>query len=76
MPFGKAESENAGEAFFCQHGPAECSGNLMQSCVLHEINNQQDVAIRFVGCQMNKRSDFSGQVVSGIGRTFLCHLHS
>lgn len=61
VPFGKAESENNGEHFFCQHGPAECSRNRIQSCVLNELIENQSKAVEFVGCQMNRKADFSGK---------------
>lgn len=63
VPFGKSESENDGEAFFCQHGPAECSGNLMQSCVIDALDNDPEKSLHFVGCQMGNQAEFSGKQV-------------
>lgn len=64
MPFGKAESENNGENFYCQHGPAECTGNRIQSCVLDAINYEQDTSVRYIDCQMQRNADFSGKEVT------------
>lgn len=63
VPFGKSESVNNGEAFFCQHGPAECSGNEIQSCVFDAINYDQDASVRFLNCQMQSTADYSGKEV-------------
>lgn len=61
VPFGKSESEN--HHFYCQHGPAECTGNRIQSCVLDAVNYEQDASVRFVDCQMQSNADFSGKEV-------------
>lgn len=63
VPFGKSVSENNGKAFYCQHGPAECTGNRIQSCVLDAIDYEQDASVRFVNCQMQQNADFSGKEV-------------
>ncbi|KAH8311637.1 hypothetical protein KR044_007300 [Drosophila immigrans] len=51
VPFGKSESEENGALFHCQHGPAECEGNRLQSCVISSTNNQA-IQVKFVACQM------------------------
>ncbi|KAL7740148.1 hypothetical protein ACLKA6_003865 [Drosophila palustris] len=51
VPFGKSASENNGALFHCQHGPAECEGNRLQSCVISSTNNQAN-QVKFVICQM------------------------
>lgn len=63
VPFGKCTSENNGEVFHCQHGPAECAGNRMHSCVLDAIDYDQDASVQFLGCQMKKKSDATGKEV-------------
>ncbi|XP_054746931.1 GILT-like protein F37H8.5 [Anastrepha obliqua] len=54
VPFGKSRSVNGGSQFYCQHGPPECSGNLLQSCVLNQ-ESTQDQRVRFAICQMRSR---------------------
>ncbi|XP_017482623.1 PREDICTED: GILT-like protein F37H8.5 [Rhagoletis zephyria] len=54
VPFGKSRSVNYGSEFYCQHGPAECSGNRLQSCVLNQ-QSTQDQRVRFAICQMATR---------------------
>ncbi|EDW81060.1 uncharacterized protein Dwil_GK11854 [Drosophila willistoni] len=55
VPFGKSESRvdpNSNEITFrCQHGPPECQGNRLQSCVLNSTKNQA-AQVKFVICQM------------------------
>lgn len=51
VPFGKSESEQNGAKFHCQHGPAECLGNRLQSCVISSTGNQA-AQVKFVVCQM------------------------
>ncbi|XP_014097357.2 GILT-like protein 1 [Bactrocera oleae] len=51
VPFGKSRSVNLGSDFYCQHGPAECAGNRLQSCVLNQ-QSTQDQRVRFAICQM------------------------
>ncbi|XP_059620902.1 GILT-like protein 1 [Phlebotomus argentipes] len=64
VPFGKSSSSPNGDTveFECQHGPAECEGNRMQSCVLRQLPNNPDEQINFVACQMNFRAESSGRV--------------
>uniref|UniRef100_D3TM92 Gamma-interferon inducible lysosomal thiol reductase n=1 Tax=Glossina morsitans morsitans TaxID=37546 RepID=D3TM92_GLOMM len=51
VPFGNAKSVDDGKEFVCQHGPAECLGNLKQSCVINQTTNQT-AQVKFVVCQM------------------------
>ncbi|XP_058454501.1 GILT-like protein 1 [Malaya genurostris] len=59
IPFGKSVSINDGESFECQHGPAECEGNRIQSCVLHLLP-EQDRQVSYVSCQMHADADPRG----------------
>ncbi|XP_058058494.1 GILT-like protein 1 [Anopheles bellator] len=59
IPFGKAHSVNNGQSFVCQHGPAECEGNRIQSCILSMLPTQQ-ARINYVGCQMSFTADPRG----------------
>lgn len=59
IPFGKARSINGGQSFECQHGPLECEGNMIQSCVLNQLP-EQDRQVSYVGCQMNFAADPRG----------------
>lgn len=49
--------------FECQHGPGECFGNVLQSCVLDVLNKDQDKKVQFVACQMQGTADASGRNV-------------
>ncbi|CAH1394343.1 unnamed protein product [Nezara viridula] len=42
IPYGKAETEvvNDSYEFSCQHGPQECLGNKIHSCVIKRITNE------------------------------------
>lgn len=51
VPFGKAQKNPEADGFVCQHGPAECYYNKIQSCVLHELSTQAEQAA-FVVCAM------------------------
>lgn len=57
------KSENGGQNFFCQHGPAECTGNRLQSCVLDALNGDQDARAKFVTCQMKWNAEYTGRRV-------------
>uniref|UniRef100_A0A2M4D000 Putative gamma-interferon inducible lysosomal thiol reductase n=1 Tax=Anopheles darlingi TaxID=43151 RepID=A0A2M4D000_ANODA len=59
IPFGKAQSINNGASFTCQHGPAECEGNRVQSCILNLLPTQQ-AKVNYVGCQMDFAADPRG----------------
>uniref|UniRef100_U5ETP9 Putative gamma-interferon inducible lysosomal thiol reductase n=1 Tax=Corethrella appendiculata TaxID=1370023 RepID=U5ETP9_9DIPT len=61
VPFGKAESINNGESFECQHGPDECTGNMVQSCALDYLKDPEQ-QMRFVTCHMKfGRKDLLGR---------------
>jgi interferon gamma-inducible protein 30 len=50
-PFGKSVSLENGVQFVCQHGPQECKGNRIQSCVLNSISDQS-IQVDYVNCFM------------------------
>lgn len=58
------QSVNGGPAFTCQHGPAECKGNMIQSCALYALNEFPDSQMAFVKCQMKLFADPSGSKVT------------
>lgn len=62
------QSENNGTYFFCQHGPAECTGNRLQSCVVDALGNDQDAIVKFVTCQMKWNAEYTGESVRIIPR--------
>ncbi|XP_076252600.1 gamma-interferon-inducible lysosomal thiol reductase-like protein [Rhynchophorus ferrugineus] len=51
IPFGKSVSFENGTQFICQHGPSECRGNRIMSCVLSRIPNQ-NMQVEYVNCFM------------------------
>lgn len=57
--------------FECQHGPGECFGNVLQSCVLDILNGDQDKKVQFVACQMQRTADPSGRNVCAISIYFM-----
>ncbi|XP_063709776.1 GILT-like protein 1 [Culicoides brevitarsis] len=59
VPFGKSKHLGGG-SFTCQHGSAECKLNRIMSCALTQINDQQ-AAVKYVGCQMVWGADRSGR---------------
>ncbi|GJQ74884.1 hypothetical protein Trydic_g21720 [Trypoxylus dichotomus] len=54
VPYGKATHTmvNGEWQFECQHGAAECHGNIMQACALSLIE-EQNVKVSFVHCIMS-----------------------
>ncbi|XP_037040681.1 GILT-like protein 1 [Bradysia coprophila] len=52
IPFGKAYSVDHGEYFICQFGPAECYGNMLQLCGLHQICRNEQAQVDFIACEM------------------------
>ncbi|KAF2883191.1 hypothetical protein ILUMI_22966, partial [Ignelater luminosus] len=52
VPFGKSASYENGAKFICQHGPKECLGNRIQSCVLNALQDQ-NVQVEYVSCFMD-----------------------
>eukprot|EP00095_Tigriopus_kingsejongensis_P000933 maker-scaffold1003_size71949-snap-gene-0.10 protein:Tk00933 transcript:maker-scaffold1003_size71949-snap-gene-0.10-mRNA-1 annotation:"gamma-interferon-inducible lysosomal thiol reductase" len=58
-PFGHATynaKPEGGWTFDCQHGPAECYGNLIQACILDRIQDQ-DLRSQVVHCIMTTTND-------------------
>jgi len=54
IPFGNAEFEanaEGGYTFKCQHGPEECEGNMLLSCV-NRYSNSTSQAMDFTVCLM------------------------
>lgn len=71
VPFGKSFSttnKDKSVSFDCQHGPAECDGNRIQSCVLNHLAGDQDAQTAFVACQMTFNADPSGTEVGNCNR--------
>ncbi|KAK2711502.1 hypothetical protein QYM36_012609, partial [Artemia franciscana] len=52
-PFGKATFTPNGDSwdFTCQHGPAECDGNALQSCVL-KYTEDPTIRLNYINCLM------------------------
>ncbi|XP_026673331.1 gamma-interferon-inducible lysosomal thiol reductase [Ceratina calcarata] len=65
VPYGKAShTKDVGSnewKFSCQHGSAECDGNMAQACGIHAIQNEeqaekvQQLTVALVGCAMASR---------------------
>lgn len=56
VPYGKAHYEEKPDGritFSCQHGPDECTGNMVQACALNLYPADKHVA--FVKCMMSRR---------------------
>uniref|UniRef100_T1H4F7 Gamma-interferon-inducible lysosomal thiol reductase n=1 Tax=Megaselia scalaris TaxID=36166 RepID=T1H4F7_MEGSC len=60
IPFGKSQSFKNGGEFICQHGPAECELNRIQSCMLQNADNK-DQQVYFAICQMSGRAEKTGK---------------
>ncbi|XP_073946133.1 GILT-like protein 1, partial [Choristoneura fumiferana] len=54
VPYGKSKSINYGDSGFkCQHGPAECLGNMVQDCALYQMRHLSDLdKLEYVACEM------------------------
>lgn len=48
------------------HGPDECNGNMLQSCALDALGDDQDKKVEFVVCQMHENADSTGRNVSEV----------
>merc|ERR1712218_223753 len=57
-PFGNAKESKKGDeyVFTCQHGPAECVGNLIFACAMHYHNTTAEW-FPFVECVEGSRSN-------------------
>ncbi|XP_059062498.1 gamma-interferon-inducible lysosomal thiol reductase-like isoform X2 [Achroia grisella] len=64
IPFGKARSINNGyDGFECQHGPAECLGNVVQECALDVIKERTDLEkTAYVACEMKSLAGAQGSL--------------
>ncbi|XP_037952446.1 GILT-like protein 1 [Teleopsis dalmanni] len=60
IPFGKSQSQNNGAEFYCQHGPSECEGNRLQSCMLLQTSDQT-TQVKFAVCQMTAEDKLTGK---------------
>ncbi|XP_074038841.1 GILT-like protein 1 isoform X2 [Leptinotarsa decemlineata] len=71
IPYGKAvhNYNNGSYEFSCQHGPSECKGNKLQSCILAH-NDDQLKQVQFVNCIMRRRSRSSSSTVKGCARQY------
>uniref|UniRef100_G3MME7 Gamma-interferon inducible lysosomal thiol reductase n=1 Tax=Amblyomma maculatum TaxID=34609 RepID=G3MME7_AMBMU len=52
LPFGKARIDNVSAEhphITCQHGNNECTGNMMETCVLH-VAQEQITAVKILAC--------------------------
>ncbi|XP_026731056.1 GILT-like protein 1 [Trichoplusia ni] len=58
VPFGKAKSiRNGYGGFKCQHGPTECTGNIVQSCALDIMQKRNDLEkVSYVQCEMQTQA--------------------
>lgn len=67
-PYGKASTEKTdhGYSFQCQHGPAECLGNIYHACVLEKVEDQM-TRLNIVKCMIdeNSRPEESARQCSG-----------
>nr|AXY94834.1 GILT-like protein 1 [Galleria mellonella] len=64
IPFGKARSVNNGHGGFeCQHGPAECLGNIVQECALDLMTGRNDLEkTAYVACEMRTLAGAQGNL--------------
>ncbi|XP_045451855.1 GILT-like protein 1 [Melitaea cinxia] len=63
IPFGKSRSISYGdEGFECQHGSAECLGNMVQDCALDQLKKESDKKkLAYVACEMHSEAGSQGQ---------------
>merc|ERR1712013_20255 len=54
IPYGKAYTYNQGDRFrfTCQHGPAECQGNIYHACAARYITDE-DAKLEYIKCMIN-----------------------
>ncbi|CAH2090288.1 unnamed protein product [Euphydryas editha] len=64
VPFGKSRSINYGDdGFECQHGSAECLGNMVQDCALHQMKAESDKnKLAYVACEMHSEAGSQGRL--------------
>lgn len=57
------QSINYGDGGFeCQHGSAECLGNIVQDCSLHYLKAQSDKKkLAYVACEMATEAGSNGK---------------
>jgi len=48
-PFGNAK-ENPDKSFTCQHGAAECKGNMNEACGIYAAGNSSVAAFPYINC--------------------------
>lgn len=50
------------EGFECQHGSAECLGNMVQDCALDQLKKESDKKkLAYVACEMHSEAGSQGQ---------------
>ncbi|CAG0915333.1 unnamed protein product [Notodromas monacha] len=61
IPYGKAETIRSSDdyTFECQHGPLECEGNKVHSCVIAAVKEGDDPKqiVRYVDCMIKRNRD-------------------
>ncbi len=55
----KNDDEVSGYKFECQHGPSECTGNMIQACAIQYVKDDQ-VLNELIGCMMADNMDVLG----------------
>lgn len=59
IPYGNAEEVEVSSGVYnytCQHGPAECTGNYIENCIIKHAKNKVDVYFPIIHC-MEKTDD-------------------
>lgn len=49
----KDEKQVTGYSFDCQHGPEECTGNMIHACAINYVKDQ-NVLNELIGCMMDR----------------------
>jgi len=59
IPYGKASSKKIETSpfysFECQHGEAECNGNIIHGCAIHDSDIKSHTLVQYIGCMMQSR---------------------
>ncbi|XP_026330833.1 GILT-like protein 1 isoform X2 [Hyposmocoma kahamanoa] len=68
IPFGKSKSIDYGEnGFECQHGPAECLGNMVHDCVLDRLRPELEMPVlkrvEYVACELDNIAGATGNMM-------------